>query len=45
MEIIIEISTWIKTVINELGAIIVTMIGVLGIVKLFINQCKDLLNK
>ena len=45
MELITEISTLIKTVINEAGTIMVTMIGVLGIVKLFINQCKELLNK
>lgn len=45
MELITEISTLIKTVINEVGTIMVTMIGVLGIVKLFIGQCKELRNK
>ena len=45
MEIIKEISEVIQLALNEFGAIIVTLIGVIGIIKLLKNQVKELFKK
>ena len=45
METIMNVSKLVQAALNELGAIIITLIGVLGIVKLLVNHIKELFNK
>ncbi len=45
MESIKYVSKIIQVLINEIGIIMITLIGVIGIAKLLINQFRELFNK